>query len=166
MSRHIAQRLLQGAAGLLLLLLCSGLDCAPRVVTGLALVPSIDIGSPPAAVWAEIVDAGTPSESVNLPAIQYGGGVVAADLHGHHVYLGAGGKIEVIDTISNRIETVIAGGEFFRALATDPVRARLYAANDYPQPQVLVTIRSLFPSCRRSCCLKGCRRTRASPRLS
>jgi DNA-binding beta-propeller fold protein YncE len=135
----VARRFLRGGVGLSLLLLCLPLQGAPRVVTGLTVEPSFSLGAP-TPVWAAIVDPATLSKIVDLPADQALGGKVAADLHGHRAYLTAGGGIEVIDTISNTIEALVGKGSYYSitGLAADPVRARLYASNTSPQPEIEV----------------------------
>src|SRR5215475_9082447 len=135
-----ARRFLHGGI-FLSLLLCFTAHGAPRVVTALTSVASTAVPEPsPALVWAAIVDPATLSKLPDLPATLFGGGALAVDIHGHRAFLAAGGGIEVIDTIANGVEAVIGQGQYFsiRALAADPVRARLYAAMDSPQPQILV----------------------------
>ena len=135
-----ARRFLHGGI-FLSLLLCSTAHGAPQVVTGLTLLAGTGIPEPPPQLtWAAIVDPATLSKRPDLPATLFGGGAVAADIYGHRAFLAAGGGIEVIDTIANGVEAVIGQGQYFsiRALAADPVRARLYASMDFPQPQILV----------------------------
>src|ERR1700682_3462670 len=78
---------LRSAVGLWLLFVAIGVECAPRMVTGLTV--GADGFGAPTPVWAAIIDPATFSKIVDLPTGQYGVGVVTSDLHGHRAYLAA-----------------------------------------------------------------------------
>src|SRR5215468_2430689 len=138
------RRFLQAGLGLWLLLLCVSLRAEPRVVIGLGAVPSLPPDSPPTILGVAIVDPVTLFK-VGVPTLDlplHLGGAVAADLHGHRLYLTDGGGIVVIDALTNTVdpaftntvESVVGEGQYYsiKALAADPVRARLYASIDVP----------------------------------
>ena len=118
------RRFLQTGLALPLLLLCVSLQGAPRVVTGLGVVPRAPPDSPPTILGVVIVDpvtlfkVGVPS--LDLPL--HLGGAVAADPYGHRLYLTDGGGIEVIDALTNSIEAVVGAGQYYsiKALARRP----------------------------------------------
>jgi hypothetical protein len=135
------------AVAALLLVSSSATLGAPTVVTGLETRASIVFPPLPTALWVATIDPDTLGKIADIhaacPPCFNSGGSGAADAHGRQAYatVWAGTKpaIGVIDTKLNALTAVIDTNiPEVRRLVADPVRARLYAAGDYPTPQLSV----------------------------
>src|SRR5438132_1683032 len=120
---------------------------APTVVTGLTWRTLVEFIPLPTPLLVAKIDPDTLTKVADIQAACMfcltGGGAGAADLHGRQAYATAwaGGRpaIAVIDTKLNAVTGLIDTSPLeVRGLAADPVRARLYAAGDYPTPTLAV----------------------------